>query len=50
MVRWLKLFGDQYFGFWILGLVLHGASERFRNDVFHCADAAAVRELLLKLR
>ena len=116
MVRWLKLFGDQYFGFWVLGLVLfaiqeipymvmplvkmeanpimnmvetsaaldacekilgslcialmifvvhrdavlfsisegrerlfpgmgsvfHGTSERFRDDVFHSADAAAV--------
>lgn len=27
MVRWLKLFGDQYFGFWILGLVLFAIQE-----------------------
>ena len=27
MVRWLKLFGDQYFGFWILGLVLFAVQE-----------------------
>ena len=27
MVRWLKLFGDQYFGFWVLGLVLFAIQE-----------------------
>ena len=27
MVRWMKLFGDQYFGFWILGLVLFAIQE-----------------------
>ena len=27
MVRWFKLFGDQYFGFWILGLVLFAIQE-----------------------
>ena len=26
-MRWLKLFGDQYFGFWILGLVLFAIQE-----------------------
>lgn len=27
MVRWCKLFGEQYFGFWILGLVLFALQE-----------------------
>ena len=27
MVRWFKLFGDQYLGFWVLGLVLFAAQE-----------------------
>ena len=27
MVRWLKLFGDQYLGFWVLGLVLFALQE-----------------------
>ena len=27
MVRWLKLMGDQYFGFWVLGLVLFAFQE-----------------------
>ena len=27
MVRWFKLFGEQYFGFWILGLVLFAIQE-----------------------
>lgn len=27
MVRWFKLFGDQYFGFWVLGLVLFAVQE-----------------------
>ena len=27
MVRWFKLFGDQYFGFWVLGGVLFAIQE-----------------------
>ena len=27
MVRWIKLFGNQYLGFWILGLVLFALQE-----------------------
>lgn len=27
MVRWIKLFGDQYLGFWALGLVLFALQE-----------------------
>ena len=27
MVRWFKLFGDQYFGFWVLGVVLFAIQE-----------------------
>ena len=27
MVRWFKLFGDQYLGFWVLGLVLFAVQE-----------------------
>jgi len=27
MVRWFKLFGDQYLGFWVLGLVLFAIQE-----------------------
>ena len=27
MVRWIKLFGNQYFGFWVLGLVLFAIQE-----------------------
>ncbi len=27
MVRWFKLMGDQYFGFWALGLVLFAFQE-----------------------
>ena len=27
MVRWFKLFGEQYFGFWVLGLVLFAIQE-----------------------
>lgn len=27
MVRWIKLFGNQYLGFWILGLVLFAVQE-----------------------
>ena len=27
MVRWFKLFGDQYFGFWVPGVVLFAIQE-----------------------
>ena len=27
MVRWIRLFRDQYFGFWVLGLVLFALQE-----------------------
>ena len=27
MVRWFKLFDHQYFGFWVLGLVLFAIQE-----------------------
>ena len=27
MVRWVKLFGNQYLGFWILGLILFLVQE-----------------------
>lgn len=27
MVRWFKIFGDQYIGFWILGLILFALQE-----------------------
>ena len=27
MVRWIKLFGNQYLGFWVLGLVLFAVQE-----------------------
>lgn len=27
MVRWLKLFGNQYLGFWVLGLILFALQE-----------------------
>ena len=27
MVRWVKLFGNQYLGFWVLGLVLFALQE-----------------------
>ena len=27
MVRWIKLYGQQYFGFWVLGLVLFAFQE-----------------------
>ena len=27
MVRWVRLFGDQYLGFWMLGLVLFALQE-----------------------
>ena len=27
MVRWIKLFGNQYLGFWVLGLVLFALQE-----------------------
>ena len=27
MVRWFKLYGDQYFGFWALGLLLFAVQE-----------------------
>lgn len=27
MVRWIKLFGDQYLGFWVLGLALFALQE-----------------------
>ena len=27
MVRWIKIFGQQYFGFWVLGLVLFALQE-----------------------
>ena len=27
MVRWFKLMGDQYLGFWVLGLVLFAFQE-----------------------
>ena len=27
MVKWIKLFGNQYLGFWVLGLVLFAIQE-----------------------
>ena len=27
MVRWFELFGDQYFGFWVPGVVLFAIQE-----------------------
>ena len=27
MVRWIKLYGQQYFGFWVPGLVLFAFQE-----------------------
>lgn len=59
MVRWFRLFGDQYVGFWILGLALFAVQEipymimpLFRlenNPIMHMQESSAVLDLCEKL-
>ena len=59
MVRWLKLFGDQYFGFWILGLVLFAVQEipymvmplvhMEANPIMNMAESSAALDVCEKI-
>ena len=59
MVRWLKLFGDQYFGFWMLGLVLFAIQEipymvmpvfhLETNPIMNMAESSAVLDVCEKI-
>lgn len=59
MVKWIKLFGDQYLGFWILGLVLFALQEipymvmpLFRlgsNPIMNMQEKSAVLDLCEKI-
>lgn len=59
MVRWLKLFGDQYFGFWVLGLVLFALQEipymvmplvhMEANPIMNMAESSAALDVCEKI-
>ncbi|MBQ1734701.1 MAG: hypothetical protein II038_07460 [Lachnospiraceae bacterium] len=59
MVRWFKLFGNQYVGFWVLGLVLFAIQEipymlmpLFRletNPIMNMTETSAVLNICEKL-
>ncbi len=59
MVRWIKLFGNQYLGFWVLGLVLFAVQEipymlmpLFRletNPIMNMTETSAALDICEKL-
>ena len=59
MVRWVKIFGDQYLGFWALGLVLFAIQETpyilmplfhlETNPIMNMTEASATLDVCEKL-
>lgn len=59
MVKWIKIFGDQYLGFWILGLVLFALQEvpymvmpllKLKNNpIMNMQESSAVLDICEKI-